>query len=246
MKTLRLAAHIHSEWSDDANWSLSRIRTVLRLLQFDGALMAEHDRGLNEDQRRRHVEACHAASTDSFVFVPGVEYQDSSHRLHVPVYGDIPFYKSGAPVSQILAFSRSEGGFSVLAHPARRNAIAALDPTCFELADGIEVWNRKYDGFRPSMSSLDIATRYSLRPFVSLDLHDWHQLFIGAMVVPVNGGGPERVIEGLRNGGALARVAWWKPERFTEGSLGALSGTSENLRRRASGLRRDAHRLLKH
>lgn len=245
MKTVRMAAHIHSEWSDDASWPLARIRRLLRSLRFDGALMAEHDRELNEDRRRQHVAECRAASTDSFLFVPGVEYQDRDHRFHIPVYGDVPFFKSGASVSQILEFSRSEGGFSVLAHPARRNAIAAYDPTWLGLADGIEVWNRKYDGLKPCLASFEIAVRYKLKPFVSFDFHDLHQLFLGAMIVPVHRMGAESVIDGLRSGGTRAKVAWWLPEQFAEGQLGALSGASEGLRSRASRLARNVSRLAK-
>jgi histidinol phosphatase-like PHP family hydrolase len=48
MKAARVAAHVHSSWSYDAQWSLPDIARAFRRHRYDAVLMAEHDRSFDE------------------------------------------------------------------------------------------------------------------------------------------------------------------------------------------------------
>ena len=55
---LRAAAHVHSEWSDDAAWSLDAIARSFRRRRYDVVLMCEHSRGWTARRYSDYVEAC--------------------------------------------------------------------------------------------------------------------------------------------------------------------------------------------
>ena len=73
--------------------------------------------------------------------------------------------------------SQSSRGISVLAHPSRRGAWRLFEPEWAQYLDGIELWNRKTDGWAPSRHAPLLLKRYSAHPFVGMDLHDRRQLF---------------------------------------------------------------------
>ena len=121
---------------------------------------------------------------------------------------------------------------AVLAHPARRDAWRALAPEALALLDGIEVWNRKYDGWAPSAAALELAARQELPPFVGLDFHTARQFFPLALAGPVGGAaGAEAVLAALR-AGVLAPTAFTRPAgRFAHGPAGEAARASELARR---------------
>ena len=48
--TARAVAHVHSQWSYDASWSLSRIAAVFSRMHYSVVLMSEHSRGFTFNQ----------------------------------------------------------------------------------------------------------------------------------------------------------------------------------------------------
>ena len=91
MRRIRVAAHVHSDWSYDGRWSLERIAQVFGLLGYDAVLLAEHDRGFDAARWKALRAGCARASTERTQLVPGIEYSDPTNAVHVPVWGDIPF-----------------------------------------------------------------------------------------------------------------------------------------------------------
>ena len=71
-------------------------------------------------------------------------------------------------------------GAAVLAHPSRRHAWERFEPRWKPLLLGIEIWNRKTDGWAPSAHALDLIDN-TLLPFVGMDFHTSRQMFPLAM-----------------------------------------------------------------
>jgi len=229
--TLRLAAHIHSAFSDDCDWELLRISRQLRALGYDGALVCEHDRTMTHAKWRDVMQACDSASQSGFLLIPGIEYQDPTHVLHVPVYGSIPYLGRSRDVEDVIDHAQAYGGISVLAHPARRSAYQRFDEAWCPKLTGIEVWNRKYDGLRPNAWAVDIAREFGLQRFVSLDYHGPRQLFPLAIHVEIPGPvSANAVLEAIRLRGVQPRVLGMDPESALDGTLGKLTATAEKVR----------------
>ena len=95
LRRIRVAAHVHSSWSYDGRWSLSQIAATFGRLGYDAILLAEHDRGFDAERWSAYRRACADASTESMLLVPGLEYSDASNSVHVPVWGDVPFFGEG-------------------------------------------------------------------------------------------------------------------------------------------------------
>jgi ATP-binding cassette subfamily B protein len=96
---------------------------------------------------------------------------------------------------------QSANGIAVLAHPSRRQAWRKYDPTWSAALLGIEVWNRKTDGWAPSHAALRLITETRSLPFVGMDFHDRNQLFPLTMSLEISLAVDEgSVLQGLREG----------------------------------------------
>ncbi len=183
--SLRAAAHVHSEWSDDAHWPLSRIAHAFGQRGYSAVLLSEHSRGLTAGQWDDYRVACAQASTDEVLLVPGIEYNDPDNVVHVPVWGDLPFFGAEPDTEELLVQVKIAGGTAVLAHPWRREAWRRFRPAWSAWLTGVEVWNRKYDGIAPNARALALAREHGLRPFVAVDFHTSRQFFPLAVTVNV-------------------------------------------------------------
>ncbi|MEH1125115.1 PHP domain-containing protein [Micromonospora sp. CPCC 206061] len=182
MRTVRAAAHVHSEWSDDATWRLSDIATAFADRGYDVVLLADHCREFVASRWAEYRAACAEASGDSILLVPGIEYNDLDNAVHVPVWGDVPFYGQEVPdIGVLLARVAADGGTSVLAHPWRRDAWRRYQPGWSAHLAAVEVWNRKYDGIAPNPHAAELARREGLRHFTAVDFHTSRQFFPLAM-----------------------------------------------------------------
>jgi hypothetical protein len=175
--TVRAAAHVHSEWSDDASWSLSRIAATFGRKGYSVVLMSEHSRGFTSAKWLEYVKACEESSTGRVTLVPGIEYGDEDNVVHIPVWGRVPFFGEAPHIGSLLIEVSEAGGVAVWAHPWRRAAWRRFDPAWSKYLGAIEVWNRKYDGISPNRNSLEYSRREGTPAFVSLDFHTRRQLF---------------------------------------------------------------------
>lgn len=175
--TVRATAHVHSEWSDDASWPLRRIATTFGRRHHAVVLMSEHSRGFSAAKWHEYRDACATASNDRVTLVPGIEYGDEDDVVHVPVWGQVPFFGEAPKIGTLLAQVTEAGGTAVWAHPLRMDAWRRFDPAWREHLSGMEVWNRKYDGIAPSRRSVELSRGHDLPAFVALDFHTRRQLF---------------------------------------------------------------------
>lgn len=236
MRRLRVVAHVHSAWSEDAGWPLADIVNVFSRMRVDAILMSEHDRGFTEARWISYQRACAAASTSRILVVPGIEYQDPDNVVHIPVWGrDVPFLGESRPTLDLLKAAREACAVAVFAHPTRRDAIGHYRHQWTPLLSGVEVWNRKYDGVAPNCRSRDLARQESLKPFVSLDFHTGRHLFPLFTTLEVEG--PRSiasVVDALREGNFYPNLLGVAIDRFFDGPLSATVKRLERARQRLS------------
>jgi hypothetical protein len=184
----RVATHVHSDWSYDGSWSLSEIASAFLRRRYRAVLMAEHDRGFDEQRWAEYREACSRSSTGEILLIPGIEYSDPENAVHVPVWGKIPFLGEGLETAEMLRRVQRVGGLAVLAHPRRHNVFSRLDPDWLPYLVGIELWNRRYDGYAPNRQVADLLLGHpELTPFATLDFHTARHFHPLAMVFEIDG-----------------------------------------------------------
>jgi hypothetical protein len=201
MKTRRplAACHIHSDWSYDGKWPLKTLAVEFGRRGWRILMMAEHDRGFTESRYHEYREACALSSSDRILVIPGIEYSDEDNIVHVLVWGPVPFLGEGLPTSEVLEAVRAAEGVAVLAHPSRLEAWRSFNPAWAEDICGIELWNRKTDGWAPSQKASPLLRIMTAIPFAGMDFHDRRQLFPLTMELDIlNPVTEESVLECIR------------------------------------------------
>jgi hypothetical protein len=242
---LRIAAHVHSTWSYDGEWGLEQLARAFAHRGYDAVLMSEHDRTFDDACWERFVAACAEASAAGALLVPGIEYSDAENLVHVPVWGSGAFLGTRRPTGELLAAARAAGAVAVIAHPDRRDAWRSFEPDWLELAHGIEIWNRKVDGWAPGAAGLRIAAEgHGLWPLVGLDFHSARQFFPLAMTAPARGArSVDAILDDLR-GGRVRPTAFGRPaSSFSQGRGLDAVRASERVRRPLAGAYRRARRI---
>ena len=118
----KAVSHIHSEWSYDAYWPLSKIAWFFEKIGYRLVLTNEHDRTFDNKRWEEYRNACCEASTDRILIVPGLEYSDVTNTIHVLVWGTLPFLGNNHNIETLLRKVNELNGICVLAHPSRKNA----------------------------------------------------------------------------------------------------------------------------
>jgi hypothetical protein len=233
---IRAAAHVHTDWSYDGSWDLEELVRELKRRGYGAVLTAEHDRTFDAARWERYRAACAVAEGALQIPVcPGIEYSDADNVVHVPVWGaGVPFLGAGRPSDDLIAEAVEAGAVAVLAHPGRKDAWKRLDPSSLQSLGGIEVWNRKYDGWAPGQLGMGLAAEHSLAPFFGLDFHTHRQFFPLAMGVEVDEGasGAELV--------AALGAGRHRPLAFGRDGSRFLAGAGHGAVRAAEGARRAA------
>ncbi len=201
------ACHVHSKWSYDGSWTLEALSAKFSRRGCRVLMMTEHDRGFTVTRLKEYRAACLQASSDKILVLPGTEYSDAENRVHVLAWGPVPFLGEGLPTSEMLEAVRSAGGLAVLAHPSRKDAWKSFDAYWAERLLGIEVWNRKYDGWAPSKTSPTLLKSSGAIPFVGMDFHTQRQSFPLTMALDLDQNiTEETVLECLRARRCYARA----------------------------------------
>ena len=243
-RKVKAVAHVHSEWSDDGTWPLRRIAATFAHRGYQVVLMSEHSRGFTTAKWDDYRQACADASTERVLLVPGIEYGDEDDVVHIPVWGQVPFFGDKPPTGDLLKQAADAGGIAVWAHPWRRAAWQRCDPAWWEYLGAVEVWNRKYDGIAPNRDALGLARQNGAAPFVALDLHTGRQLFPLSLRLSLPGlttappPGREDVYGALREGGFTARAFGIPLGRLTSGPAAPALRMLERARRTATRVRR--------
>jgi len=138
-----VALHVHSDRSYDGKMSLDDLRDFLLAEGIAAALMAEHAEDFDEVSYREYCKSLEAASSEEFLFVPGLEFRcvEGPHILGLGLDRFVP----GEPKArEWLDSMRNAGAITVLAHPSY-----PPDPVSTGLAnlfDAVEVWNVPCEG----------------------------------------------------------------------------------------------------
>ena len=180
------ACHVHSDLSYDGSYTLEVLSDKFSRAGYRVLLMTEHDRGFSPKRLSQLRQLCDAASTRDLLIIPGIEYSDAANQVHILVWGDVPFLGENLPTEETLHRVKEAGGVAVLAHPFRKNAWQCFEPSWGEALAGIEVWNRKYDGFAPNRIAQELQRRVGAIPFVGLDFHTQRQFFPLAMAMDID------------------------------------------------------------
>ena len=175
--------HVHSNWSYDGSWSLSELVDKVRRSGCRVLMMTEHDRGFTAERFSEYRRVCANASSEDILVVPGIEYSDSANRVHVLTWGPVPFLGEGLVTEELLKSVKGAGGVAVMAHPSRKKAWECFASEWDGQLLGVEVLNRKYDGWAPSQTASDLISRIDAVPFVGLDFHTQRQSFPLGMVL---------------------------------------------------------------
>jgi len=247
VRTIRAAAHVHSDWSYDARWPLPDLARAFARRGYDVVLMAEHDRGFDAERWAAYRMTCAAASSDRILLVPGMEYEDADNIVHVPVWGEeAPYLGHGRPTREILEAARESDAVAVLAHPWRRDAVERFDPDWVPFLAAVEIWNRHYDGVAPNPGGRRFAEQHGLPPFVSLDFHSRRQFFPLAMELEIDGQvTAQAVYVALRAGRFRPAALRVSALRFTGGLAGTTMRGLERSRRVLRGPVRRLERAVR-
>jgi hypothetical protein len=228
--------HVHSEWSYDGRFSLKDLSEKFRRRGSRILLMTEHDRGFTARRFDEYRAACADASSDKILVVPGMEYSDRANRVHVLVWG-VPFLGEGLPTGEMLEAVQSAEGAAVVAHPSRKGVWQDFERQWGEFLIGVEVWNRKYDGWAPSKNASNLLKPTKSIPFVGLDFHTDRQLFPLSMVLDLPGRVTEdEVLKGLRAGRLSARAFGFPLDHNLLRKTVPVLGIAERGRRKVASL----------
>ncbi len=240
---IRIACHVHSDWSFDGKWPLGRLADEFSKRKYNVILITEHDKGFDESRRLAHRNACQKASTKDILLLPGIEYSDPSNIIHMLVWGNIPFIGSSVRTMTVLAAVQAGGGVVVFAHPGRRDAWRLNKSEWGNSILGIELWNRKSDGWAPSEDARLLFKSTQALPFVSMDFHDSRQFFPLAMIAEIE---PplteERVLASLKSRCWGSEAFGYPISFFSGGVTRRALRASEFLRRKAAALFRSLYR----
>jgi len=174
---IKAACHIHSEWSYDGKWSLPKLAAEFGRRGYRVLLMTEHDRGFTQARLLEYRDACAQASSETVLIVPGIEYSDADNIVHTLVWGLVSFLGEALPTMELLQRVEAAKGVAVFAHPSRKEAWKKFDRQWCSKLLGVEIWNRKTDGWAPSKTAAPLIQGTSLLPFVGMDFHTQRQFF---------------------------------------------------------------------
>jgi len=243
---IKAACHIHSDWSYDGKWSLPDLSREFGRRGYRIIMMTEHDLGFTEARSLQHQEACALASTDNVLVVPGIEYSDAANIVHVLVWGPVPFLGEGVPTMELLKQVKAANGIAVLAHPSRKQAWRRFDPAWREALLGIEIWNRKTDGWAPSCTAASLFEGTSLLPFLGLDFHDRRQFFPLATELDLAPTFSQEELLSCFKAGRYRHLAFGRPFRYGLSRHHAFGlRVAERCRRTLGAMYRSA-RALRH
>ena len=233
--TVLAACHIHSNWSYDGTYTIEELSDKFRSAGYRVLMMTEHDRGFSPERLCQLRQLCEKVTTKDLLVIPGIEYSDAANQVHILVWGDVPFLGENLPTKETLQKVTEAKGVAVFAHPFRRNAWQCFEQSWGEMLTGIEVWNRKYDGWAPSPIAQDLQRSVGAIPFVGLDFHTHKQFFPIAMAMAIDSAVTEQaVLDCMRSRRVKPRVLGFEVEGELVRHALPLLGVAEASRKKCA------------
>ena len=169
---IRAVSHVHSTYSFDAKVPLPELAELFRGKGVQAVLMTEHVEPWDVATFNRFVAECRSLSTPDFLLLPGVELE----YQNVLAFG-VDHVDGWDAVTDLIETFREQGAFLALSHPRKLHPDAPQ--WAFPVVEGVEVWNRKYDGtrtMRPGSYALLERLAEEDRPLVPTAGLDFHRL----------------------------------------------------------------------
>ena len=213
--------HIHSTHSSDGDLTIAEIARFFRERRYHFVCLTEHSSKpdgsfIGEDKMKEMREECRAASSDSFVVIPGLECETDS-GVHILAIGVTQPIESRNYLEVIDAI-KLQGGIAVLAHPFffERKYPQEL----MEQLDGIEIWNGGKVPV-PDASAcfmLQKLHRKGITPlaYFGLDFHRQEQYKPLCMIVSADELSVSGVVQALKSGNYLLRSPEYEITPFAD------------------------------
>jgi len=177
--------HVHTIFSLDGRIEIEELRERARKGNISFIILADHaDTLLERKNIGKFLQETGNYNSAPFV-IPGIEYT-CSPRIHLLAIGIKEIMENYEDPFDVIEKTHSQGGLVIWGHydfKLRSNDIEIL-----RKVDGVEIWNRKYDGkmsFLPHRGRLfnTIRNKYNnnLNMYNGTDLHSfssWANLFI--------------------------------------------------------------------
>lgn len=231
---IRAALHVHSTWSYDGTCSLTEVAALFRRFGYGCVLMSEHSRTFDEARWLEYRSAC-ASASDQILLIPGIEYEDAANDVHVLVWGAESFFGAAPETLDMLRRVRAERALAILAHPNRRGALGRVTGESGSLLDGIEIWNRRYDGWVPPMPIP--ALEGDVLETVGLDFHRRLDFFPLALELDVTSPlSAEAVVDAIRMARYVRTLAGIPVSRVAGGPGRRVAASLDRARKAAARL----------
>ena len=197
---IRGIMHVHSNYSFDGTLSLPEIKEICTKNKLSFAVLTEHADGeqFTPEKMGGFLKECESLSDNSFVFIPGLEYE--CERMHVLAIG-AGEYLIEDNLTNLMEKINKSGSLAVLAHAKYYEEIP-YDK--LSNLDGLEAWNSRYDGrYSPSKKSLFILAKFreqnkDLPAYCGLDMHKKHSFGALTTTVEADGLTKEKILEALK------------------------------------------------
>ena len=213
MKHIKALFHIHSTYSYDGEWSLEKLKNSAIKHGYNALFICEHNRNFSDKKFKSLIKECDNLSDDKVLLIPGIEYEDADNIIHICTFGLKNLISEYSSINDLLQKVVKENGIAVYAHPEGKHSYKKIDKNVFSLLNGIEVWNRKEDGIKPSKIAWSLYKKHKVTPFVSLDFHRKAQLFPLSILFRNISLDKEEILESIRNG-KLVSTAFGIPISF--------------------------------
>ena len=166
----RGAIHIHSTHSYDGKSTLNELKKKAVFLGLDFIALTEHIENLDDESVNVYLRECEKLSDEKFLIIPGFEY--SEFKDHILAIGFKKLFRNLTEL-ELIKYAKKLDSIVILAHPKKEGYF--VDSKVLENIDGLEIWNRKYDGIAPNNKSIEILNGDTLA-FGGNDLHSSYEM----------------------------------------------------------------------
>ena len=165
--------HIHSAYSYDSEFSLSRIKEILIQRGYRFGIICDHQKDFDDKRYRTLRDECAGLSDSTFCLIPGLEFEFG--LVHILGVG-ISSYFNPDDIGECLEGIGARDGLSVWAHPSLKD-LDRMNPHLAQL-DGVEVWSARYGSkYAPSVSLCSLNKNLNnVFAYAGVDAHRENQL----------------------------------------------------------------------
>jgi len=165
--------HIHSVYSYDSEFSLSRIKEILIRRGYRFGVICDHQKDFDDKRFETLRAECAGLSDRTFCLIPGLEFEFGS--VHILGVG-MSSYFDPEDIAGCLDGIGLRNGLLVWAHPSLKD-LNRMNPY-LHLLNGVEVWSARYGSkYAPSVSLCSLINNLNnVFAYAGVDAHREDQL----------------------------------------------------------------------